>query len=185
MFKDFYKKGTFDEDENFKKYKKKLSDIEDDKFYQEYKQKRIQQSHPGQDVFEKTTTGNYSKKIQEEVVTKDGVTKKIVRVTIKYPDGRVENSVKEEIIGGSNQMNEKAEENQAEKKECSQTKNEPMKEKCEGTKSNYFENLKDQVDDMKDQEVLDINQKVELITENEKTKKVITKTITLPDGSKK
>lgn len=47
---------------------------------------------------QKFTEENFSKNVEEEIITENGRTKKIIKTTTKHPDGRIEESVNEEYI---------------------------------------------------------------------------------------
>ena len=44
------------------------------------------------------TEENYSKNVEEEIITENGRTKKIIKTTIKHPDGRIEESIDEHYV---------------------------------------------------------------------------------------
>ena len=125
------------------------------------------------------TEENFSKTVEEEIVTENGRTKKILRTTIKHPDGRMEFKVDEEFIdkgikipdcgfGGSLKPNQHFnEEIFTSKKESSSFKNQPLKPFDNKFSSDSYGR----------------NEYEKIVTEDGVTKKVMEKEVKNPDGS--
>lgn len=85
LFKDFYRKGTFDENKDFNNFKSRW--LDDDKFFKNV---------PEHESFNQ----NYAKEESTETVEENGVRKTIYRSKITHPDGQVQEIERETIDDG-------------------------------------------------------------------------------------
>lgn len=98
LFKEFYKKGTFDHNSDFQKEKHKFSAFDDDDFFDDYKKNRTRVETMRESPYDHVKTSEYGKTVSVETVTENGKTRKITRTKIKHPDGRVEEHVEESNV---------------------------------------------------------------------------------------